>query len=84
LPSTSSLPPIHAFTLQDSSNWFALGVFLVTAVVVSDLAARSRALRPHRCPGAGREQSRLHAERAATDPTLAEEGQLARTLEAVA
>ena len=36
------LPPIYTFTLQDSSNWFALGVFLVTAVVVSDLAARSR------------------------------------------
>jgi two-component system sensor histidine kinase KdpD len=36
------LAPIHTFTLQDSSNWFALGVFLVTAVVVSDLAARSR------------------------------------------
>ena len=36
------LPPHHTFTLQDSSNWFALGVFLVTAVVVSELAARSR------------------------------------------
>jgi two-component system, OmpR family, sensor histidine kinase KdpD len=36
------LPPTYSFTLQDSSNWFALGVFLVTAVVVSDLAARSR------------------------------------------
>ena len=36
------LPPVHTFTLQDSSDWFALAVFLVTAVVVSDLAARSR------------------------------------------
>jgi two-component system sensor histidine kinase KdpD len=36
------LPPTHTFTLEDSSDWFALGVFLVTAVVVSDLAARSR------------------------------------------
>ena len=36
------LPPTHTFTLADSSNWLALGVFLVTAVVVSDLAARSR------------------------------------------
>jgi two-component system, OmpR family, sensor histidine kinase KdpD len=36
------LAPTYTFTLQDSSNWFALGVFLVTAVVVSDLAARSR------------------------------------------
>lgn len=36
------LEPRHTFTLQDSSNWFALGVFLITSVVVSDLAARSR------------------------------------------
>jgi K+-sensing histidine kinase KdpD len=36
------LPPVHTFTLADSSNWFALAVFLVTAFVVSDLAARSR------------------------------------------
>ena len=32
----------HTLTLQDSRNWFALGVFLVTSVVVSELAARSR------------------------------------------
>jgi two-component system, OmpR family, sensor histidine kinase KdpD len=36
------LPPLYTFTLADSSNWFALAVFLVTAVVVSELAARSR------------------------------------------
>jgi two-component system sensor histidine kinase KdpD len=36
------LPPVHTFTLADSSNWFALGVFVVTAIVVSELAARSR------------------------------------------
>jgi two-component system sensor histidine kinase KdpD len=36
------LPPLHTLTLQDSRNWFALLVFLVTAVVVSELAARSR------------------------------------------
>jgi two-component system sensor histidine kinase KdpD len=36
------LPPTHALTLQDSRNWFALGVFVVTSVVVSELAARSR------------------------------------------
>jgi two-component system sensor histidine kinase KdpD len=36
------LPPVHTFTLADSGNWFALTVFLVTAVVVSELAARSR------------------------------------------
>jgi two-component system, OmpR family, sensor histidine kinase KdpD len=36
------LPPRHTFTLEDSRNWFALGVFVVTSVVVSELAARSR------------------------------------------
>jgi two-component system, OmpR family, sensor histidine kinase KdpD len=36
------LPPVYTFTLADSRNWFALAVFLVTAVVVSELAARSR------------------------------------------
>ncbi|HEY8315326.1 MAG TPA: ATP-binding protein [Gaiellaceae bacterium] len=36
------LPPVHTFTLADSSNWFALAVYLATAVVVSDLAARAR------------------------------------------
>ena len=36
------LPPIHTFTLADSRNWLALAVFVVTAVVVSELAARSR------------------------------------------
>ncbi len=36
------LPPLYTFTLAESRNWFALAVFLVTAVVVSELAARSR------------------------------------------
>jgi two-component system sensor histidine kinase KdpD len=36
------LPPVHTFTLADSQNWFALAVYLATAVVVSDLAARAR------------------------------------------
>jgi two-component system sensor histidine kinase KdpD len=36
------LPPLYTLTIADSRNWFALAVFLVTAVVVSDLAARSR------------------------------------------
>ena len=38
----SSCRPIHTFTLADSRNWLALAVFVVTAVVVSELAARSR------------------------------------------
>lgn len=36
------LPPLYSFTLADSQNWFALLIFVVTAVVVSELAARSR------------------------------------------
>jgi two-component system sensor histidine kinase KdpD len=36
------LPPVHTFTLSDSRNWFALTVYLVTAVVVSGLAANAR------------------------------------------
>src|SRR6478736_2282342 len=36
------LPPTHTFTLTDSENWFALAVYSVTAVVVSELAARNR------------------------------------------
>jgi two-component system sensor histidine kinase KdpD len=36
------LPPHHTFTLADSENWFALAVYLATAIVVSELAARAR------------------------------------------
>src|SRR4051794_28518696 len=36
------LPPTHTFALEDSRNWFALAVYVVTAVVVSELAARAR------------------------------------------
>jgi two-component system sensor histidine kinase KdpD len=36
------LEPVHTFTLADSRNWLALAVFLVTAIVVGELAARSR------------------------------------------
>jgi two-component system sensor histidine kinase KdpD len=36
------LPPVHTFTLLDERDWFALTVYLVTAVVVSDLASRAR------------------------------------------
>jgi two-component system sensor histidine kinase KdpD len=38
------LPPVHSFALQDSSNWVALAVYLMAAVVVSELATRSRRL----------------------------------------
>ena len=36
------LPPVHTFALDDGSNWTALLVYLVTAVVTSELAARMR------------------------------------------
>ena len=36
------LPPLHTLALTDSGNWVALAVYLVTAVVVSELAALSR------------------------------------------
>jgi two-component system sensor histidine kinase KdpD len=36
------LPPTHTFTLADGANWFALVVYVVTAIVVSALAARVR------------------------------------------
>ena len=36
------LPPVHSFTLNDSRNWFALAVYVVTSAVVSELAASSR------------------------------------------
>ena len=38
------LPPVHTLALDDSSNWVALAVYLSTAVVVSELATRSRRL----------------------------------------
>jgi two-component system sensor histidine kinase KdpD len=36
------LPPLHTLALHDSENWVALAVYLVTAVVVSELAAVAR------------------------------------------
>ena len=36
------LPPIHTFTLRDTENWSALVAYSVTAIVVSELASRSR------------------------------------------
>jgi K+-sensing histidine kinase KdpD len=36
------LPPTHTFQLSDGGNWLALAVYLVTAIVVSGLAASAR------------------------------------------
>src|SRR5919106_4461780 len=36
------LPPVHTFRLIDERDWFALTVYLVTAILVSELASRAR------------------------------------------
>ena len=36
------LPPVHTFALRDSENWFALAVYVVTGIVVSQLAAAAQ------------------------------------------
>lgn len=36
------LPPVHTLTLADGRNWAALGVYVATAVVASQLAAVAR------------------------------------------
>jgi two-component system, OmpR family, sensor histidine kinase KdpD len=36
------LPPTHTFRLSQSENWLALAVYVVVAVVTSELAARAR------------------------------------------
>jgi two-component system sensor histidine kinase KdpD len=36
------LTPVHSLTLNDSRNWLALAVYVVTSAVVSELASRSR------------------------------------------
>lgn len=36
------LPPFGALTVSDPQNWVALGAFLVTALIASDLAERAR------------------------------------------
>jgi two-component system sensor histidine kinase KdpD len=36
------LPPVHTFALSDGQNWTALAVYLVTAVVASELATAAR------------------------------------------
>jgi two-component system sensor histidine kinase KdpD len=36
------LPPVHSFTLADGRNWFALAVYVTTAIVVGGLASSAR------------------------------------------
>ena len=53
------LPPVGTLTIQDPQNWIALGTFLLTAFVTSQLssAARSRAVESER---RREEQNRLY------------------------
>ena len=66
------LPPLYTFTLADSRNWFALLVFVVTAVVVSELASRSR------------RQARESAVLAQVAGSLLERGEVSRELGRIA
>jgi len=66
------LPPLYTFTLADSRNWFALLVFVVTAVVVSELATRSR------------RQARESALLAQIATSLLEHGDVTRELDRIA
>ena len=66
------LPPLYTFTLADSRNWFALLVFVVTSVVVSELASRSR------------RQARESAVLAQVAGSLLERGEVSAELERIA
>lgn len=66
------LPPLYTFTLADSRNWFALLVFVVTSVVVSELASRSR------------RQARESAVLAQVAGSLLERGEVSTELERIA
>jgi two-component system sensor histidine kinase KdpD len=66
------LLPLYTFTLADSRNWFALAVFVVTAIVVSELAARAR------------RQARESALLAAIATSLLRRGQVSADLERIA
>jgi two-component system sensor histidine kinase KdpD len=45
------LPPLHTLELTDSENWVALAVFVITAVVVSELATARPSARARRGGG---------------------------------
>src|SRR6266508_2767146 len=73
------LPPVHSFALRNSENWVALAVYLVTGVVVAELAARSRRRAA---------EAELRAQEAAFVADLAarllESGEVQRELRAIA
>jgi two-component system, OmpR family, sensor histidine kinase KdpD len=73
------LPPTHTFRLADSENWVALAVYLVTAVSVSELAARAR-----RRAAEAEQQRREAALAAAISAALLESGGVERHLDRIA
>jgi len=72
------LPPTHTLRLEDSENWVALAVYLVTAISVSALSARAR----RRTEEA--EERRREAERAMDEARASEERRLREAVEAEA
>jgi len=52
------LPPLHTFRLANGEHWFALAVYLVVGIVVSDLAVRARQ-RAREAEQRGREEALL-------------------------
>ena len=73
------LPPTHTLALHDSANWVALAVYLVTAVVVSELAARAR-----RRAADADQQRREAAFAASVSALLLESGSVQERLRAIA
>ena len=52
------LPPLYTFRLSNGEHWFALAVYLIVGIVVSDLAVRARQ-RAHEAEQQGREEALL-------------------------
>jgi two-component system sensor histidine kinase KdpD len=73
------LPPRHTLALRDSENWVALAVYLVVAVVVSGLAARSR-----RRAAEAEQREREAALLAGVSAALLEAGHVQEELKAIA
>ncbi len=72
------LEPVHTFSLADRQNWFALAVYLIIAIVVSELAtsARSRA-------GEAEQRERETAVLADLSTALLEGGELESELDTI-
>jgi K+-sensing histidine kinase KdpD len=72
------LPPTYTLRLEDSENWVALAVYLVTAISVSTLSDRARR-RAHEA-----DERRREAERAMEEARASEERRLREAVEAEA